>query len=101
MPPRRRRAGAREGNLSASLKLALQREANSLGRIGAAVDRVRAVNDFYAQIDLELEQIAEVRYEAVRELQREGMSYGQIAEATGLSKPRVQQLVNKAAEAAG
>jgi len=31
-----------------------------------AVDRIQAVNDFFAQLDLELEQFADVRLEAVR-----------------------------------
>ena len=47
----------------------------------------------FAAIDLELERVAKVRLKAVREMRRGGWSYNQIAEATGLSKGRVAQLV--------
>jgi hypothetical protein len=90
--PRRRRDGSRPGSLSAVLERALTREAESLASIAEPIDRVQAANDFYAQLDYELEKVAKVRLEAIRELRATGWSYNRIAEATGLSKERVAQL---------
>ena len=72
------------------------KEAHALGAVVDPADRVRAVNDFFAQLDAELEQFADVRFEAVTQLRAEGLSYDRIAEATGLSKARVAQLVRAA-----
>lgn len=96
MPSRRaNRAGAREGIISAELAAALMKESYELGGTVEAVERIKAVNDFFAQVDLELEQFADVRLEAVTELRRQGWSYDRIAKATDLSKARVAQLVEE------
>ncbi|WP_297782763.1 hypothetical protein [Aeromicrobium sp.] len=96
MPSRRQnRAGARKGIVSAELEAALLKESRALGGLVEAVDRIKAVNDFFAQLDLELEQFADVRLEAVRELRAQGWSYDRIAAATSLSKARVAQLVKE------
>ena len=79
--------------LSAELQAALQGEADRLGGIEDPVLAARAVGDVFAALDAELEQIARVRFAAVRALRREGWSYDRIALATGLSKGRVAQLV--------
>ena len=95
MPPRpRRRAGSRAGNLSRELEKALLDEAARLAATGDAKERVTAVNDFYAQLDWELEAIADVRLAAVKELRLQGLSYDAIAKETGLSKSRVAQLAH-------
>lgn len=96
MPSRRQnRAGAREGVISDDLERALLNEVHQLGGLVSAVDRIKAVNDFFAQLDLELEQFADVRLEAVTELRAQDWSYDRIAEATHLSKARVAQLVKE------
>lgn len=78
--------------MSAELQRALFVEANALRAIAVAEERMKALNDFYAQLDLELEQFAEARLEAVLDLRRMGWSYARIALATRLSKARVAQL---------
>jgi hypothetical protein len=101
MPPGLgRRAGSRPGTISAELEAALAREAMNLAAVTDAVDQVKAVNDFFAQLDYELEAVARVRLQAVADLRGEGWSYDRIAAATGLSKARVAQL-SRAARAAG
>lgn len=101
MPSRRHnRSGAREGSISAELEAALLSESHQLGSIVDPVERVRAINDFFAQLDLELEPFGDTRLEAVSELRSAKWSYDRIAEATGLSKARVAQL-SKAARRPG
>ena len=92
VPPRPRRAGSRPGRLSARLAAALAAEAKALGAHADPLKRIEAVNDFYAQLDFELEQIANIRLQAIQELRREGWSYDRLAAATTLSKARVAQL---------
>ncbi len=55
--------------------------------------QAKAVGDFFAALDAELEAVAMVRLQAVRELRALGWSYDRIARETGLSKGRVAQLV--------
>jgi DNA-directed RNA polymerase specialized sigma24 family protein len=96
MPPRRRRparAGARPGELSEELRGALREEAVRLAAIAGPVERGRAVGDVFAALDPELETLAQVRYAAVRQLRRDGWSYQAIADAMGVSKGRVAQIV--------
>ena len=81
--------------ISVDLQTALMKESRDLGALVDAVARVQAVNDFFAQLDLELEQFADVRLEAISELRAQGWSYDRIAEATNLSKARVAQLVKE------
>lgn len=96
VPSRRQnRAGARSGIISVGLEAALSKEAHALGGVVGAVDRIQAINDFFAGLDFELEQFADVRLEAVRELRAQGWSYDRIANATNLSKARVAQLVRE------
>jgi uncharacterized protein YerC len=93
---RHNRAGAREGVLSPELQAALLAESHSLGGVVDAVERIKAVNDFFAQLDIELEHFADTRLEAVSELRAQGWSYDRISKETGLSKARVAQLVKAA-----
>jgi uncharacterized protein YerC len=67
---------------------------------GDSVEVIRAVGDFFAQLDFDLEQVADVREDAVRQLRQQGWSYARIAEATGLSQARVAQ-VARATRAGG
>jgi hypothetical protein len=97
---RHNRAGAREGTISAELQAALLSESHALGGVVDPVDRIKAVNDFFAQLDFELEAVGDVRLEAVGELRAQGWSYDRIAAATELSKARVAQLVKAAAREA-
>ncbi|WP_311208457.1 MULTISPECIES: hypothetical protein [unclassified Aeromicrobium] len=93
MPTRRhRRTGARDGHISAQLQRALLKEVHALSAVVDPADRVRAVNDFFAQLDAEMEPFAEVRLEAVAELRALGLSYDAVAESTGMSKARAAQL---------
>jgi hypothetical protein len=93
---RSRRAGSRQGVISEALRASLRGEADTLRAISEPSERVRSVNDFYAQLDFELEQFASVRLEAVGELRSAGWSYERISAATGLSKARVAQLARNA-----
>lgn len=99
MPPRRRnqprpaRAGARPGSLSDELRDALRAEVTRLQDIEEPQARARAVGDLFAALDTELARIAQVRYAAVREMRRQPMSYQSIADASGLSKGRVAQVL--------
>lgn len=71
-----------------------------MGAVADPSERVRAVNDFFAQIDAEMEPFAQVRLEAVAELRAEGLSYDRLAEATGMSKARAAQLSQMARDGA-
>lgn len=99
MPPRRRnqprppRAGARPGALSDEVRTALGEEVARLERIEEPAARSRAVGDLFAALDTELAAIAQVRYKAVREMRSDLMSYQRIADASGLSKGRVAQIL--------
>ena len=58
--------------------------------------RIRAVNDLFAALDVELEQFAGVRLRSLAHLRRAGgWSYAKLVAATGLSKSRVSQLVHQ------
>jgi hypothetical protein len=100
VPPNRRRAGSRPGVVSDELKARLTAEAIDLVAVQDPVARIRAVNDFYAQLEFELDQFAAARLEAVSELRALGWSYDRISLATGLSKARVAQL-SRAAKVGG
>lgn len=91
MPPRRR-AGSRPGVISPEFQEALAAEIERLAALGESQVVVRAVNDFFAQLDFELEGVAEVRRDAVRRLRQQGWTLARIAEATGLSVSRVGQI---------
>lgn len=56
------------------------KEAIGVASLADPAGQIRAVNDFYAQLDFELEQIAAVRLNAVRELRAAGLSYSRIVE---------------------
>lgn len=58
-------------------------EATTLASIAEASHQVKAVNDFYAQLDFEFEQVAQVRFDALRELRGAGWSYLRIAGRLG------------------
>jgi uncharacterized protein YerC len=93
---RQNRSGARDGLISADLQAALPAEVCQLASIDGAVEQVKTVNDFFAQLDVELEQFTDVRFDAASQLRAEGMSYDRTAEATGLSKARVARLARAA-----
>lgn len=91
MPPRRR-AGSRPGDISPEFQAALAAEVERLAGLGDSQVVVRAVNDFFAQLDFELEAVADVRQDAVRQLRQQGWTLERIAQATGLSVSRVGQI---------
>ncbi len=93
MPPQTRRAGARRGTLSREVRQALRAETMRLDGMSDPLRQAKAVGDFFAALDAELEAVAMVRLQAVRELRALGWSYDRIARETGLSKGRVAQLV--------
>lgn len=68
------------------------RRSRRLAGLGDSQVVVRAVNDFFAQLDFELEAVADVRQDAVRQLRQQGWTLERIAEATGLSVSRVGQI---------
>jgi uncharacterized protein YerC len=88
----RRRAGSRPGVISAEFQKALTAEIERLTALDDSQVVVRAVNDFFAQLDFELEAVAEVRQDAVRQLRLQGWTLFRIAEATGLSVSRIGQI---------
>ena len=92
MADRRRRDGFRAGAMSDGVRAALDAEVARLLELDDPVDRIRAVGDFNAALDVELEKVAQVRLEAVAELRARGMTYERIADQTGLSLQRVAQL---------
>ncbi len=90
------KAVPRRGTISRNLKTALVAEALQLAEADDPVAVITRVGEFYAGLEDELEVIASIRLDAVRELRRRGWAYQRIADATGLSKPRVQQLATSA-----
>lgn len=96
MRDRRDRTGYREGVMSQQMRDALRAEADRLAGLEEPAARARAVGDFFAALDMELETIAAVRLDAVAALRARGMTYQRIATATGLSVPRVAQLARTA-----
>lgn len=93
MPPRRRGEGPRTGSLPFAVRKALEEEAQRLRDLPDPVDTIRGVRDAFAAMEVELGQLATVRLEAIAKLREQGWSYDRIAEAGGLSKGRVAQLV--------
>ncbi len=91
---KQRRDGARRGALSQDVRTALRAEAQRLGRVDDPLEAARAVGDFFAAVDLELERVAQVRLRAVKLLREQGWSYTRIGEALGVSKQRAYQLAN-------
>lgn len=75
---------------------ALDAEVARLTSLTEPADRVRAVGDFFAALDAELEKVAAVRLRAIAELRSQGMTYQRIADVTDLSYPRVAQLARDA-----
>jgi len=96
-PTGRARSAARAGRTSKGLRNAIREEAANLTAIADPAKRVRAVGDVFAALDAELAKLAEVRYEAVRDLRAQGLSYDKLALASGLSKSRVAHLVRTVA----
>jgi uncharacterized protein YerC len=96
MRDRRDRTGYRAGVMSQQMRDALRAEADRLAGLEEPAIRARAVGDFFAALDTELEAIAAVRLDAVAALRARGMTYQRIATATGLSVPRVAQLARTA-----
>ena len=96
MPPRRRRAGHRPGNLSPQLGEAITAEAAALEELDTPLQVIAAVGDTFAALDDALAEIAVPRLRAIAELRRLGWSYDRIAEETRLSKGRVAQLSREA-----
>lgn len=96
MPPRRRRAGYRPGQLSPELRDAITGEASTLAALEEPLAVIEAVGDTFAALDDALAEIALLRLRAIAELRRQGWSYDRIADATSLSKGRVAQLAREA-----
>jgi hypothetical protein len=82
MPPafRRRRSGARAGQLPDERRAALRDESERLAAIDDLLVAIRAVGDAFAALDDELARLAQVRLVAVRRLRQPGWSYDRIAE---------------------
>lgn len=59
------------------------------------LDRAHAAAQWATTADGLVSFLADLRARALAELHVEGWSYGRIAEATGLSRARVQQLVER------
>ena len=96
MPPRRRRAGYRPGQLSADLRAAIEAQARQVEKAGEPLAVINAVADVFASLDDALAEIALPRLRAIAQLRAEGWSYDRISAATHLSKPRVAQLSREA-----
>lgn len=84
--------------VSDALRAAFAEELLRLEGVGDTVDRIRAINDFFAGIDRELENVAALRLADMGDLRDRGWSYDRIAEVTGLSKARVAQLLRRREE---
>lgn len=91
MPPRRR-AGYRPTKLDKELRAALKAEEARLEAIGDPVSVIRATNDTFAGLDDALAEVAVPRLRAVMRLRAAGWAMQKIADETGVSKPRIQQL---------
>lgn len=76
----------------------LRAEAARIARLAEPIEVCTAVGDTFAALDVELERLADVRIAAIRQWRADGWSGDRIAAATGLSKPRVQQLTNLGSE---
>lgn len=96
VPPRRRRAGYRPGQLSPELSDAISAEAASLDALDEPLAVIAAVGDTFAALDDALAEIALPRLRAIALLRRQGWSYDRLAAATDLSKGRVAQLAREA-----
>jgi len=96
VPPRRRRAGYRPGQLSAELRDAIATEAAQLDQIAEPLQVIDAVADVFASLEDALADVALPRLRAVAQLRRDGWSYDRISAATHLSKGRVAQLAREA-----
>lgn len=79
--------------MSKRLRDALREEVAALARIEDPAAAASAVGDVFAALDSELERLASVRARAIRAMSQAGFSYDKIAEATGLSKMRVSQII--------
>lgn len=97
MPPRRRRAGYRPGQLSPELRAAITAEAAHLADVSEPLAVIEAVGDTFAALDDALAELAMPRLRAIAKLREDGWSYDRIAAATNLSKGRVAQLAREAA----
>lgn len=96
MRDRRQRTGYRVGAMSDGVRQALAAEVTRLEELDDPIEKVRAVGNFFAALDIELETVAAVRLGAIAELRGRSMTYQQIVDATGLSYPRVAQLARDA-----
>lgn len=61
-------------------------------RISDPARRARAAGDAIAQLQAELEQLKELRHQAVLELRAGGMSHAGVANVLGISRGRAQQI---------
>lgn len=98
MPPRRRRAGYRPGDLSQQLRDAIAAEAELLSQVETDLAMVDAVSETLAAVEEELDAVRMLRWEAIASLRAQGWSYDRMAAATSLSKTRVRQLAAEARE---
>jgi DNA-directed RNA polymerase specialized sigma24 family protein len=97
MPSRQRRAGYEPGRqLSPELEAALDAEAARLAAIEDPVEAIRSVTELFIALDDALEPVGEPRLRAISQLYRTSRSYQTVADATGLSKSRVGQLIRLA-----
>lgn len=92
MPPRRRRDGYRQGQLSEDLRTAIVDEIARLEAIEDPVQTIKEANDAFAGLDDVVDDLAVPRLRAVIQLREQGWTLQRIGTETGLSKMRVQQL---------
>lgn len=96
MPPRRRRAGYKPGELSEQMRDAIAAEAGRLEDLDDDLETIRATGEVFNALDDAILAIGEPRLRALVRLRAKGWSYNRPVEATGLSKTRLAQLVREA-----
>lgn len=96
MPPRRRRAGYRPGQLSPEQHAAITAPAAQVEAAGEPLAVIDAVVEVFASLEDTLAEVALPRLRAIAQLRAGGWSYDRISAATQLSKGRVAQLAREA-----
>ncbi len=85
----------RKGRVTPQLRDAMKAEVARPRGLGDPLDVIRGVTETLSGLEREADKVA-VRHRGIRTLRRKGWSYDRLAEATGMSKSRIQQLVGQA-----
>ena len=94
MPGRRQlRRGARDGHVDRRLAGALRAEITRLRKIADPEIRATEITELFAGLDGYLDEISEVRAQALVALHAKGWNLEALSELTGLSRSRVGRLV--------